>query len=83
MQENVLNPWVVKSPWKREKLPITLFWPGESTVYGITKSQTQLSDFNFQENLIFSHCAFRPECSRSIILSRLSLISETKEKISG
>ena len=23
------NPWVGKIPWRRERLPITVFWPGE------------------------------------------------------
>ena len=24
------NPWVGKIPWRREKLPIPILWPGES-----------------------------------------------------
>ena len=23
------NPWVQKIPWRRERLPTTIFWPGE------------------------------------------------------
>ena len=30
MQRPGFNPWVVKSPWRRERLPIPVFWPGES-----------------------------------------------------
>ena len=29
MQETWLNPWVGKIPWRREKLPTPVFWPGE------------------------------------------------------
>jgi len=37
----VFNPWVGKNPWRRERLPTPVFWPGE--FHGITKSQTQLN----------------------------------------
>ena len=30
MQETRFNPWVVKMPWKRERLPTLVFLPGES-----------------------------------------------------
>ena len=36
------------SPWRRERLPTPVFWPGE---FHGTKSQTQLSDFLF-------HCQY-------------------------
>ena len=43
------------SPWRRERLPTPVFWPGEFhglyIVHGLTKSQTQLSDFHF-------HCQY-------------------------
>ena len=51
------DPWVGKMPWKREWLPTSVFWAGEFhgqrnlvgyTVHGVTKSQTQLSDFHFR-----------------------------------
>ena len=29
MWENGYNPWVGKIPWRRERLPTPLFWPGE------------------------------------------------------
>ena len=29
MWENGFNPWVGKIPWRREKLPSPVFWPGE------------------------------------------------------
>ena len=39
------DPWVAKVPWRRERLPTPVFWPGEFP--GVTKSWTQLSDFHF------------------------------------
>ena len=47
----MFNPWIGKIPWRRERLPIPVFWPGEfHGLYsrGVTKSQTRLSDFHFQ-----------------------------------
>ena len=29
MQRPGLDPWVGKIPWRRERLPIPIFWPGE------------------------------------------------------
>ena len=29
MQEIWVDPWVRKSPWRRERLPTPVFWPGE------------------------------------------------------
>ena len=43
-----IDPWVGKSPWRREWLPTPVFWPGEFhglRVHGVTKSQTRLSNF--------------------------------------
>ena len=45
------DPWVGKIPWTRERLHTPVFWPGEFHElynHGVTKSQTQLSDFRFQ-----------------------------------
>ena len=43
--------WVGKTPWRRERLPTLIFWPGEFhglyIVHGVAKSQTRLSDFHF------------------------------------
>ena len=55
-QETWVDPWVGKIPWRRECLPISVFWPGAShgqrswqaTVRGVLKSWTQLSSFHFQ-----------------------------------
>ena len=45
------DPWVWKIPWKRERLPTPssiLTWRiPRTTVHGVTKSWTQLSDFHF------------------------------------
>ena len=40
------NPWVRKIPWRRERLPTPIFWPGEF-LHGVAKSGTWLSDFHF------------------------------------
>ena len=34
------NPWVGKIPWRRERLPTPVFWPGEfhGPVHGVAKS---------------------------------------------
>ena len=29
MREPGFDPWVGKIPWRRERLPTTVFWPGE------------------------------------------------------
>ena len=43
------DPWVGKIPWRRERLPTPVFWPGEfQGVHGVAKSQIQLSNFHFQ-----------------------------------
>ena len=45
------DPWVGKIPWRRERLPTAVFWPGEFhgpyIVHGVAKSGTRLSDFHF------------------------------------
>ena len=36
MRENWVNPWVGKIPWRRERLPSPVFWPGEfHGLYGL------------------------------------------------
>ena len=29
IQETWFNPWAGKIPWKRDRLPTPVFWPGE------------------------------------------------------
>ena len=51
----LFNSWVRKIPWRRERLPTPVFWPGEfhglgilhCIVHGVTKSWTWLNDFHF------------------------------------
>ena len=50
MRETWFNPWVGKIPWRRERLPTPVFWPGE--FHGLyspwgCKSWTRLGDFHF------------------------------------
>ena len=40
------DPWVGKVPWRRERLPTPVLWPGE--FHGVPKSWTKLSNFHFQ-----------------------------------
>ena len=44
------NPWAGKIPWRRERLPTPVFWPGEFPglyiVHGVGKSWTRLSGFH-------------------------------------
>ena len=45
-----LIPGLGRFPWRRERVPTPVFWPGEfhdRTVHGVTKSRTRLSDFHF------------------------------------
>ena len=47
VQRPQFNSWAGKIPWRRERLPTPVFWPGEVHglyVHEVTKSQTQLSD---------------------------------------
>ena len=39
-------PGLGRFPWRRERLPTPVFWPGEF-VHGVAKNQTLLSDFHF------------------------------------
>ena len=44
------DPWVGKIPWRRERPPTPVFWPGEFhglLVIGVAKSQTRLIHFHF------------------------------------
>ena len=34
------DPWVGKIPWRREKLPTPVFWPGEFSPWGRKESDT-------------------------------------------
>ena len=47
----MLETWVGKIPWRRERLPTPVFWPREC--HGLSDSpwsQTGLSDFHFHMN---------------------------------
>ena len=48
------DPWVGRIPWRREQPPTPVFWVNSmvrgtwwSTIHGVAKSRTQLSDFHF------------------------------------
>ena len=58
MQE--FDPWVGKIPWRRERIPTAVFWPGEfhglDNPWGRKESDIteQLSLFALAQGLIFS-----------------------------
>ena len=65
------NPWVWKIPWRRERLPTPVLWPGAfHGLYGIAKSRTQLSNFH-------SPISFPSHPSRLIQSPRLSFLRHT------
>ena len=49
IREIWVDPWVEKVPWRRERLPTPVSWPGEfhGLYSGVAKSWTQLSNFQF------------------------------------
>ena len=51
MQETLVLFLGWEDPWKRDRLPTPVFWPGDSMdciVHGVAKNRTKLSDFHFQ-----------------------------------
>ena len=58
------NPWVGKIPWKREKLPTPVFWPGQ--FHGLYSSwghkESDTTDFHFLRSWpvhVLGLCAFK------------------------
>ena len=49
MRETWVQSLGWEDPWRRERLPTLVFWPGEfhGLVHGVAKSRTQLSDLHF------------------------------------
>ena len=49
MWETWVQPLVGKMPWRRERLPTPVFWPGKfhGLVHGVAKSWLRLNDFHF------------------------------------
>ena len=46
------DSWVGKISWRRERLPIPAFWPGElHGDHGVAKSQTLLTSFQFTQKI--------------------------------
>ena len=57
------NPWVGKIPWRRQRLPTPVFWPGESmdcVVHGVANSWTRLSDLHFTLQPVAQTLLFAP-----------------------
>ena len=56
MWETWVYPWVEKIPWRKERLPTPVFWPGD--IHGLYspwghKESDRLSDFNFHDRHIY------------------------------
>ena len=69
------EPWLVKIPWRRERLPTPLFLPGEfQRLYSPwgCKSRTRLNNFNFH-----FYCKWYRE---SLMAGELSVMTETDLK---
>ena len=58
------HPWVVKIPWRRERLPTPVFWPGEfhglNSTWGHKESDTN-------ESLSLLNCHGTSGCIISLI----------------
>ena len=64
-------------PWRRERLPAPVFWPGEfhglcSPVQGVTKSRTRLNDFHFTFSLLWQPLEFCMEKDVPIVLTQFA-----------
>ena len=64
------HPWFGKIPWRRERLPAPVFWPGELhrlySLWGYKESDTTLGDFHYFFTLnaewFFSKWPIWPRC---------------------
>ena len=47
------DSWVGKMPWRRDRQPTPVFWPGEfhGVFYGVAKNQTRLSNFQCRQEI--------------------------------
>ena len=84
-----MDPWVRKIPWRRERLPTPVLWPGEFhglyIVHGVTKNQTGLSDFHFHFSLLLGRWNRQKE-SKMAVAKRQERSKEgprTRVKTSG
>jgi len=50
------TPGLGRFPWRRERLPTPVFWPGE--FHGVSKSWARLSDFHFTSLKGENECPF-------------------------
>ena len=69
MQETWIHPWVGKIPWRRERLPIPVFWPGE--VHGLYSPWGCKLDMTEQISLHFTHVRERDCKATSCYLHRV------------
>ena len=62
------NPWVGKMPWRRERLPTPVSWPGEFNglyiVHGVAESRTWLSALHFSSVMLLARSAWDTHLSQ-------------------
>ena len=78
------NPWVGKTPWRRERLPTPVFWPGEFYIlfHGVKRSRTWLSDLlleKYKSKIWWGTTSYRSEQPSSKIL-QTKIAGESVEK---
>ena len=75
-------PWVGKIPWRRESLPIPVFWPREFHglySHGVSKSQKWLSNFHFHLKLSQHCCCF---FSTTLLIDYIPICDKKLKKLS-
>ena len=73
---------VGKIPWRRERLPTLVFWPGEfhELFHGVAKSCTQLSDFHMKHFSGFQLYILKPVLELLTQMQVASLPAEPQQK---
>ena len=64
------NPWVGKIPWRRERLPILVFWPGE--FHGLYRSTGHKESDMIEWLSLECNCGRRLEEARQESAKRLA-----------
>ena len=75
-RETWFDPWVWKIPWRRERVPIPVFWPGE---FHALYSPWGYKELDTTEQLSLSHCSLF--FSQSSIQENSVKSNVTKDKI--
>ena len=54
MQETWIDPWLGKTPWRRERLPTPVFWPGEFKESDMTERLSFSFSLSLGKRCLFS-----------------------------